>query len=173
VKRIGITLSLLALLIAALALPGSASSANRSRADIKSASKACKTLRAQMGTKAFKRAFGDAKKVRKAHRRCVARGAVLPKVTLQSETQPSACPPGTVPEPPQPVRAFGTSSSGPVCVPAPPSAAPAQPAADDEAAEDADDQADDNDADDDHADDDHADDDHPADRAAASDRADD
>jgi hypothetical protein len=155
VGRIRIAICLVAL--GALIVPAVASARQHHWQDFKSASKQCKALRAEMGNRAFKQAFGAGKHKRRALRRCIARGGVLP-VTEQSETQPAQCPPGTSPEAPQPVHAFATSPT--VCVVTPPAdtpATPAEPAADDE---DGDDQAGDDEAGDrDHADaDDHGDD---------------
>lgn len=117
-RRILIALSLTALLMAALAMPGGASASHLSRADFKSTSKYCKALRAEMGAKAFKRAF-RAKRIRGAHRRCVKRKGAVRESGVRAQAPVSifpvpanACPPGTVPEPPLPVRAFADA-----CVP--------------------------------------------------------
>jgi hypothetical protein len=170
VRRTGITLSLVALLLAALALPSGAPASDLSRADFKSVSKYCKALRAEMGTKAFKRAFGKSKRVRRAHRRCVARRGEIPKVSLRSQAPPPAeCPPGTVPEPPQPVSAFAVTPAVCVALPlAPPSAAPV----DDEDG-DEDEAEEDGESDDDHGDesddDDHGDESDDHDRRGSAD----
>ena len=155
-RRIWITLSLMALLLAALALPSGASASHLARADFKSVSKYCKALRAEMGTKAFKRAFGKPKRVRRAHRKCVARRGVIEKVSLRSQAPPAGeCPPGTQPEPPQPVSAFATPVP---CVAVPPALPPAQPAGDDDDDEDEAEESEDQDSDDESDDDDRDDD---------------
>ena len=147
VGRIPIAIGLAALV--ALAVPALAS-ARHEPPKQRAAAKQCKELRKEMGNKAFKQAFGAGKHKRRAFRRCIARGAVLP-VTRESDPTLTECPPGTVPEPPQPVHAFAIAVSPTVCIPAPPAAAPPAPAGDDEDADDADDEAadhDDGDADD-------------------------
>jgi hypothetical protein len=143
VRRIGITLSLVGLLLGVLALPGGASASHLSRSDFKSASKYCKALRAELGGKAFKKAF-RAKRVRGAHRRCVKKnGSVRALAPVSIFPVPAAeCPPGTQPEPPKPVSAFATPVA---CVPLPPAAA--QPAGDEDE-EEADDQPQSGDGDD-------------------------
>jgi hypothetical protein len=142
VRRTGITLSLAALLVGALALPQGASAGHPSRAHHKAVVKHCKAMRAEMGAKSFKRAFGKGKHKRHAFGTCVKRRGTLQKVSVRSETPPSTsteCPPGTVPEQPQPVSAFGT----PACVAAPPPAtceeADSDDADEDEANKDSDD----------------------------------
>jgi len=141
VRRIGITICLAGLVLAALAAPGGASASSHvSRSDFKSASKYCKALRAELGGKAFKKKF-HAKRVRGAHRRCVKRdGAVRALAPVTSFPPPTdVCTPAT--EPAYPVRAF----SGDPC------AKPAPVVACDE--DDADDQGEDEDDDADHGDD--------------------
>jgi hypothetical protein len=116
VRRIGITLSLVGLLLGALALPGTASASHLKRSDFKSASKYCKALRAELGGKAFKKAF-RAKRVRGAHRRCVKKnGSVRALAPVSIFPQPQADPCTPV-EPPLPVRAF---AGDPCAPPAPP-----------------------------------------------------
>jgi hypothetical protein len=144
VRRIGITLSLVALLVGALALPHGAAAGQASRAHHKSVAKHCKALRAEMGAKSFKRAFGKGRHKRHPLRGCVARRGVVRKVAVRSETVVSAppsadCPPGTVPEQPKPVSAFATTPIA--CVAAPPPATCDQVAAfsdEDEQGEDSD-----------------------------------
>jgi hypothetical protein len=139
VRRIGITLCLAGLVLAALAAPGGASASSHvSRSDFKSASKYCKALRAELGGKAFTKKF-HAKRVRGAHRRCVKRdGAVRALAPVTSFPPPAdVCTPAT--EPAFPVRAF----AGDPC---------AQPApvvtCDEDDADDNDDQGEDSDEDD-------------------------
>jgi hypothetical protein len=64
----------LALVVAALAIPVSASAAI-SPADYKNTSKFCKALRAEMGTTAFKQAYGTNKNRSNAHGKCVSKNA--------------------------------------------------------------------------------------------------
>jgi hypothetical protein len=147
VGRIRIVFCLVALgALAALAVPVGASARQHHSQDFKSASKQCKALRAEMGNKAFKKAFGAGKHKRRALRRCIARGGVLP-VSEQSVTPPPQCPPGTAPEQPQPVHAFAVPASPTVCVPTPPAATPSAPAATDEDADDGENEAGDRDDD--------------------------
>jgi hypothetical protein len=116
VRRIGITLCLAGLVLAALAaLGGASASSHVSRSDFKSASKYCKALRAELGGKAFTKKF-HAKRVRGAHRRCVKRdGAVRALAPVTSFPPPAdVCTPAT--EPAFPVRAF---AGGPCAQPAP------------------------------------------------------
>jgi hypothetical protein len=116
VRRIGITLCLAGLVLAALAaLGGASASSHVSRSDFKSASKYCKALRAELGRKAFTRKF-HAKRVRGAHRRCVKRdGAVRALAPVTSFPPPTdVCTPAT--EPAFPVRAF---AADPCAQPAP------------------------------------------------------
>jgi hypothetical protein len=118
VRRIGITICLAGLVLAALAAPGGASASSHvSRSDFKSASKYCKALRAELGRKAFKKKF-HAKRVRGAHRRCVKRdGAVRALAPVTSFPPPTdVCTPAT--EPAYPVRAFAgdpCAQPAPVC----------------------------------------------------------
>ena len=114
-RRICTTIGLIGVLLAALlALPGGASASHLARADFKSTSKYCKALRAELGAKAFKRAF-RAKRVRGAHRRCVKKkGTVRALAPVSIFPVPAeACTPA---EPPFPVRAFAAD----LCAPAPP-----------------------------------------------------
>lgn len=115
-RRIGITLCLAGLVLAAFAAPGGASASSHvSRSDFKSASKYCKALRADLGGKAFKKKF-HAKRVRGAHRRCVKRdGAVRAMAPVTSFPPPAdVCTPAT--DPAFPVRAF---AGDPCAQPAP------------------------------------------------------
>jgi hypothetical protein len=142
VRRIGITLSLVALMAGALALPHAAAAGHVSRAHHKSIAKHCKALRAEMGARSFKSAFGKGKHKRHAFRGCVARRGVVQKVAVRSETPatPSTdCPPGTVPEAPKPVSAFATTPTACVAAP-PPTACDSADVDEDEAGEDSDDE---------------------------------
>lgn len=115
-RRICTILGLIGILLAALAMPGGASASHLSRADFKSTAKYCKALRAEMGAKAFKRAF-RAKRVRGAHRRCVKKkGTVRALAPVSIFPVPAeACTPT---EPAFPVRAFADDPCAPAA-PAP------------------------------------------------------
>jgi hypothetical protein len=109
------TLGLAALLLVALAMPAGASAGSSQSRSKSAAAKACKALRAELGPKAFKRAF-HAKKLRGAYRRCVKRkGAVRALAPVDSFPAPETSPCQPV-EQPQPVSAF---SSDPCAQPAP------------------------------------------------------
>jgi hypothetical protein len=114
VRRICTTLSLIGVVLAALAVPAGASASHLSRAEFKSTSKYCKALRAEMGTKAFKQAF-RAKRVRGAHRRCIKKkGAV--RALAPVSVFPAPADPCVPVEPPLPVHAFAVD---PCAQPAP------------------------------------------------------
>jgi hypothetical protein len=112
VRRIAITFCLGGLLLGALALPGGASASHLSRSDFKSASKYCKALRAELGGKAFKKAF-RAKRVRGAYRRCVKKNRTVRALAPVSIFPVPQADPCTPVEEPLPVRAF----AGDPCAP--------------------------------------------------------
>jgi hypothetical protein len=60
-------------LVAALAMPASASANHLSPTDFKNASKFCKALKAEMGETAFKQTFGTNENRSNAHGKCVSR----------------------------------------------------------------------------------------------------
>jgi hypothetical protein len=160
--KVRIALVLAALV--ALALPAAAGADHRAVTEYKSVKSYCKHLRAELGQRKFKRAFGGKKKF--ALRRCVSRRGVPVSVRTRSVAPAPTTLDPCQPEPPLPVRAFALTPTAVVCTPLVPAPVAQPPPGGDDEEGDEEDGDDDDDGDDDE-DDDGGDDDDESDHESS------